>query len=668
MPAAAALSCLIVIGFWLRIHHLGNLGFIVDEGHQALAVDGILRHGYPVLPSGRAYAWNLVFIYLQSAAALVFGVNEFSLRLPGVLFGVACIPMTYWFGRTLFDAKTGLLAALLIAFSVWEIEVSRYARAYAVYQVFYVLSLVTFYKGFMKGERLWQFLVPPVFVLTYMLTPLGATLLMAFLVPFFVDSSAPRTRRTAVICAGLTAGGYFLYERGIRFLDSRFSDSRFSTLAAESTAGGALPFLERIKHAIKANFHTPKLDLLRQLYGQDHRLFLLLGALLVTTVGVLLYVIHRDKAERGPVLFALPVIAACYLHQFALAALLFCLYLLLTYRDRESLTSAPYLVVYASAALTFRFWSAYANLHPLEDFSSARYFWGFPKLHEYLLQWLVQGWPRFSVVTAGGLLLLGYRFSQDRTRGTYLFPAALALLLPLFASAIYLPYYVPRYFFHLYPLLVVVFAFTLCALSTAVQSKVSSPGPNGPRPAGPLRRVVEAVALVFVAAVLSQDIYPSQVLAIADRSYTSPKDLVKASQSWESFQEDYQTTGRYVKAHLLPRDTVVVLGASHVVSIFYHYIGRVHYVVMPPHEIDISSKTSFVLGSGKGLVYYLTGSAVLKDAGALERWLSTARTGRIWILADFQTAPPDLLLRFRPDRVFTGQDGKTEVYLIDRHG
>src|ERR1051326_278344 len=82
MPAAAALSCLIVIGFWLRIHHLGNLGFIVDEGHQALAVDGILRHGYPVLPSGRAYAWNLVFIYLQSAAALVFGVNEFSLRLP----------------------------------------------------------------------------------------------------------------------------------------------------------------------------------------------------------------------------------------------------------------------------------------------------------------------------------------------------------------------------------------------------------------------------------------------------------------------------------------------------------------------------------------------------------------------------------------------------------
>ena len=661
MATAVALSCLIILGAWLRFHHLGTLGLIVDEGHQALAVNGILQHGYPVLPTGRTYAWNLGFIYLQSAAALVFGVNEFSLRLPGALFGVATIPMTYWFGRTLFNPKVGLLAALLIALSVWEIEVSRYARAYTVYQFFYVLSLVAFYNGFIKGERRWQFLVPPVFVLTYMLTPLGATLLMAFLVPFFVDATAARTKWTAVLCAGLVAGGCFLYGRGLRFLDSRFSPP-----AAEATAGGELPFLERLRHAIKANFHTPETGLLRELYARDHRLFLLLCGLLLATLGVLLYVVSRDKAERAPVFFALPVIAACYLHQFALAAILFCLYLLISYRDRASLTSPPYLVVYASAALTYRFWSAYATLHPPESFSFGRYFWGFPKLHDYLLQWLVQGWPRFSVVTGVGLLLLGHRFLQDRTRGTYLFPVALGLLLPLFASAIYWPYYVPRYFFHLYPLLVVVFAFTLTALSTAVLSRVSKPGPEGPRPPGPARRVVEAVALVFLAAVLSQDIYPSQVLAIGNRTYTSRKDPVKASQSWELFQEDYQAPGRYVKEHLSPRDTVVVLGASHVASIFYHYIGRVDYVLMLPHEVDLSSPGSFVLGTAKGLVYYMTGSAVLQDAPALEHWLSTPGAGRVWILADFQTAPPDLRVRFRPDLVYTGRDGETEVYLIDR--
>jgi len=662
MPMAAALSCLILAGAWLRLRHLGALGLIVDEGHQALAVTGILHHGYPVLPSGRTYAWNLVFIYLQSAAALVLGVNEFSLRLPSAVFGVATIPMTYWLGRTLFNARVALLAALLIALSVWEIEVSRYARAYTAYQFCYVLSLVAFYKGFMKEERRWQFLVPPVFVLTYMLTPLGATLLMAFLVPFFVDWTSARTRWTAVLCAGLTAGGYFVYERGIRFLDARFS-----TLAVESPAAAVDPsLLERLHQAIKANFHTPETGLLRQLYAQDHRLLVLLATLLVAAVGVLLYLVYRDRAERMPAVFALPVIGACFVHQFALAAVLFGLYLLLTYRDRGSLTSGPYLVVYAWAALTFRFWFAYARLHPPPYFSFARYFWGFPRFHDYLLQWLVRGWPRFSVVTAGGLLFMGHRFLHDRTRGNDLFPVALALLLPLFAGAIYLPYYVPRYFFHLYPLLVVVFACTLSALSTALESRVSSPGPDGPRPPGRSRRVVEAVALVFAAAVLSQDMYPSQLLAIGNRTYTTPKDPVKASQSWEQFQEDYKTTGLYVKAHLQPGDTVVVLGASHVVSIFYHYIGRVDYVLMLPHEVDITSKTSFVLRSGKGLVYELTGSAVLPDARALEEWLSTVRTGRIWILADFQTAPPGLFPRFRPDRVFTGQDGKTEVYLIDR--
>ena len=664
MSAAAALSCLIIIGFWLRIHHLGNLGLIVDEGHQALAVNGILQHGYPVLPTGRTYAWNLVFIYLQSASALVFGVNEFSLRLPGVLFGVATIPMTWWFGRTLFDAKAGLLAALLIALSVWEIEVSRYARAYAVYQFFYVFSLVAFYKGFIKEERFWQFLVPPLFVLTFMLTPLGASLLVAFLVPFFLTSTAARTRWTAVLCAGLTAGGCFLYERGIRFLDSRLG-----TLAVEATPGGDLPVLQRIKHAIHANFHTPETELLRELYTRDHRLFLLLCALLLSTVGVLLYLVHRDKSERAPVLFALPVIGACYLHQFELAAILFCMYLLLTWRNRASLTSGPYLAVYASAALTLRFWYAYATRHAMpQSFSFAGYFWGFPGLREYMLQWLVRGWPRFSLVTAGGLLFLGHRFLQDRTRRDFLYPVALALLLPLFAGALNWPYYVPRYFFHLYPLLVVVFAFTLSSLGTAVQRRVSRPGPDGPRPPGPARRVAEAVALVVLAAVLSQDIYPSQVLAIGNRSYTSPKDPVKASQSWELFQEDYRTPGLYVKAHLLPGDTVVVLGASHVVSISYQYIGRVDYVLMLPHETDPSSPDRFVMSTGKGLAYYMTGSAVLQDSRALEQWLSTLRTGRIWILADFQTAPPDLRLRFRADRVFTGQDGKTEVYLIERRG
>jgi D-glycero-alpha-D-manno-heptose-7-phosphate kinase len=48
------LLVLLAAGFWLRIRHVGELGLVVDEGNQALAVRGILQHGVP-----KVEAWPL---------------------------------------------------------------------------------------------------------------------------------------------------------------------------------------------------------------------------------------------------------------------------------------------------------------------------------------------------------------------------------------------------------------------------------------------------------------------------------------------------------------------------------------------------------------------------------------------------------------------------------
>jgi hypothetical protein len=47
-----ALSILLIIAAWLRLANLGALGLQVDEGVQALAVQGWLDTGLPMLPSG----------------------------------------------------------------------------------------------------------------------------------------------------------------------------------------------------------------------------------------------------------------------------------------------------------------------------------------------------------------------------------------------------------------------------------------------------------------------------------------------------------------------------------------------------------------------------------------------------------------------------------------
>ncbi len=664
VPTAATISCLLVIGFWLRIHNLGLLGLSTDEGHQALAVEGILKHGYPVVPSGMIYAWNILYIYMQSLATLVFGLNEFALRLPGVLFSVVSIPMIYLLGRTLFNAKVGLLAAFLLTFSVWEIEFSRFARAYSVYQFFYILSLFTFYKGFIKGEKLYQFLVPPVFVVTYMLTPLGVTLLMAFLVPFFIDSYPPLKKLLVLLCGVLTAGGFFMYERVLRLFDSWFS-----TFTMIDTTSRNVLSLEGIRQAIKTSFNTPQVGLLKQLYVQEYGLFLLLFVIVATAVALVLYQSYRGKSDRKQSLLALPIIAACVLHQFTLVFILFSLYALLTCRDRESLRTSTSLVLYLSAVSSFLFWFIYAAWHPVEYFSAWKYFWDYPKLHDYFLRWMFEGWPRFTAVTGIGLLLMGYLFLKDRTRSAHLYVVLLCVLFPLFASFLYWPHYAPRYIFHMYPLLIVVFAFTLCAVSAAIQKRVTIHRQTLRLP-GSAGTVVEAFALVLLAVVLSQDAYPGQALAIGNRTYASAKEPpIKASQNWEPTHDDYKTPGLFVKANMRADDIILVLGPAHVPSLFYHYIGRVDYVVMMADEmswIGSTEKPDYTLATENGFIHYTTGARVLRDAPTRERLLDLAGRGKVWILAERYPDAYNTIRRLHPRCIFTGLDQRTSVYLLDR--
>jgi 4-amino-4-deoxy-L-arabinose transferase-like glycosyltransferase len=76
---------------------------VADEGHQALAVRGVLEHGVPLVPSGNVYLRGAPFIYAEAAAAAFLGVNELSLRLPAALFGALAVVLVYAYGRMLFE-------------------------------------------------------------------------------------------------------------------------------------------------------------------------------------------------------------------------------------------------------------------------------------------------------------------------------------------------------------------------------------------------------------------------------------------------------------------------------------------------------------------------------------------------------------------------------------
>jgi predicted membrane-bound mannosyltransferase len=187
------LALLVISGFWLRARNLGDLGLIVDEGIQAMAVRGVLDSGLPRLDTGLMYARNLGLVYLQAAAARMFGLDELSLRLPGVLFGVAAILVSYLLAKELFGRWPGLLTATIMTFSVWEIEFSRYGRFYAPFQCMFLLSLYCFYRGFLRNDRSFKIWFLVAFAFTLPMHEMSVLLIPCFLIP--LPSTALSSKR-----------------------------------------------------------------------------------------------------------------------------------------------------------------------------------------------------------------------------------------------------------------------------------------------------------------------------------------------------------------------------------------------------------------------------------------------------------------------------------------
>ena len=144
----AFLLILIAAGFLLRIYHLGTPSFWADEAISANAAAAMVNHGTPSLPSGFIYLRGILNTFFISLSFMIFGISEFSARLPSVIFGTIMIPLVYLMGVRAGNGKIGLIAALFITFSVVEIAWSRQARMYQQLQFFYLASLYFFHEYF----------------------------------------------------------------------------------------------------------------------------------------------------------------------------------------------------------------------------------------------------------------------------------------------------------------------------------------------------------------------------------------------------------------------------------------------------------------------------------------------------------------------------------------
>lgn len=99
---------------------------------------------------------NPVPVYILVPFIALFGLNEFSVRLPTILIAIVSIPLFYIFFKTLSGSiKVSLIATLLLAISPWHVFYSRYVSDHLIAMTLLVSGITLFQKMIRNGGYLY---------------------------------------------------------------------------------------------------------------------------------------------------------------------------------------------------------------------------------------------------------------------------------------------------------------------------------------------------------------------------------------------------------------------------------------------------------------------------------------------------------------------------------
>ena len=141
---------------------LPNLGahslWDVDEGVNAEAAREMLEVGNWIKPTFNyelRTAKPAMLYWLQMTSYSLFGIDEWSARLPSVLASMLTVLLVYELGRNMFDRRIGLLSGLVLASCIEFCVLSHSASPDAVLLACLMLAFSSFWFGSVDGGRSW---------------------------------------------------------------------------------------------------------------------------------------------------------------------------------------------------------------------------------------------------------------------------------------------------------------------------------------------------------------------------------------------------------------------------------------------------------------------------------------------------------------------------------
>jgi len=237
-----------------------NAGFWIDEGISV----GIAHHHWTSIPHVLRQDGSPPAYYLLLGLWIrVFGDSERSTHALSLLFALACIPGAYAAGRSVFDRRTGVVAALLAAADPYLTYYGQETRMYSMEAFLSLVMVVAYVKGILRGSRAWCVaLVPTLALMVYAHN--WALFLCVAVAAATLVCARDAWRRFAAVAAGVAA----LYAPWLPtlFAQVRHTGAPWSTVpslhemltAPGAVLGGDAPFVPIVVAAAGGLYATAR--------------------------------------------------------------------------------------------------------------------------------------------------------------------------------------------------------------------------------------------------------------------------------------------------------------------------------------------------------------------------------------------------------------------------
>lgn len=174
------LFLIFLVALLLRLYLLGSYppGFHIDEVKIGWNGLSILKTGqddwgkaFPMYYNSFGDFRPTGYFYTVIPSLIIFGQNEFAVRFPSALFGALTVFALYFLVKEITAGEKGrkiaLLSSFILAFSPWDVSLSRATSEGIIGMFFSILGLLFFIKLVRQKKLKYLFLSLPLLILPY---------------------------------------------------------------------------------------------------------------------------------------------------------------------------------------------------------------------------------------------------------------------------------------------------------------------------------------------------------------------------------------------------------------------------------------------------------------------------------------------------------------------